>query len=128
MRHLASTEKDRDLAAVPVLDEAADVLDLGQQVVVVGVRPEFDFLDLDLGLALLGFLGLLLFLVEILAVVHDLADRRLGVGRHLDQVKTQLFGTFQGLGHAHDAQLVPVISYNPDFLGPDLLVPAGLSS
>jgi hypothetical protein len=56
----------------------------------VGVGAELDLLDLDrlLLLARFGF-AFLLFVLE-LAEIHDLADRRIGVGRDLDQVEPGL--------------------------------------
>jgi len=65
--------------------------------VVVDHRPELDLLDLDDLLFLAGF-GLLLLLLEpVFAVVQDLADRRHGVGRNLDQIETGFRGLGQGV-------------------------------
>jgi hypothetical protein len=61
---------------------------------VVDHRPELDLLDLDDLLFLAGFRLLFLLLEPILAVIQDLADRRHGVGRNLDQVEPG----FGGLG------------------------------
>jgi hypothetical protein len=62
--------------------------------VIVDHRPELDFLDLD-DLLLLASFGLLFLLLEpVFAVIQELADRRRGVGRNLDQVETG----FRGLG------------------------------
>jgi hypothetical protein len=58
--------------------------------VVVDHRPELDFLDLDDLLFLAGFGGLLLRLEFVLAVIQELADRRVGVGRYLDQIEPGL--------------------------------------
>src|SRR3546814_1611800 len=46
---------------------------------------------------LLGLVGLLLLVEPELAEVHDLADRRIGVGLCFDQVEPGLFGQLQGL-------------------------------
>ena len=48
VRDLAAAEADRDLDLVPLFQEAARVLDLEGDVVVVGLRAEFDLLELDL--------------------------------------------------------------------------------
>src|SRR6185369_1153867 len=64
---------------------------------VVDHRTELDLLDLNDLLFLAGF-GLLLLLLEtVLAVIQNLADRRRGVGRNLDQIETGILGLGQGL-------------------------------
>jgi hypothetical protein len=55
--------------------------------VVINVRANLDFLDLDDLLLLAGLVGLLLLLVLELAVVCDLADRRNGVRADLEQIE-----------------------------------------
>ena len=92
VRHLAAAEEDRRLHLVAVLEEALDVLLLELVVVLVDLRPELDFLDLDHLLVLLRLARPLLLLVLILAVVHDPADRRHGGGRDLHEVEALLLG------------------------------------
>jgi hypothetical protein len=58
--------------------------------VFVDLRPELDFLDLDLFLVLLGLPGALLLQVLEAPVVHDAADGRHGRGRDLDEVEPLL--------------------------------------
>jgi hypothetical protein len=73
--------------------------------VVVDHRPELDLLDLDDLLLLAGF-GLLLLLLEpVLAVIQDLADRRHGVGRNLDQIETGLCGLGQRVGDGDGSEV-----------------------
>jgi hypothetical protein len=63
--------------------------------VVVDHRAELDLLNLD-DLLFLAGLGLLFLLLEpVFAIVQDLADRRHGVGRNLDQIETGLRGLGQ---------------------------------
>lgn len=128
MRHFPTSEKHGHLAAIAIFNKATNVFDLGFQIVIIGLGTELDFLDLYLGLTLFGFLGLFLFLVKILAIVHNLTDRRLGVGRHLDEIKPDFFGALERLGNRHDAQLIAVITYYANLFCPDLLISAGLSS
>src|SRR5690606_232221 len=54
---------------------------------------------------LLGGVGLFLLLELELAIVHDPADRRVGVGLDFHQVHASLFGHGQGLGAGQDARL-----------------------
>src|SRR5690606_9580494 len=77
--HLAATDADVDFGFVAALQEAADRPQLSLVVGLVSHRPERQFLVLVLLLLLLGLGGPLLLFEAELAVVHDLADRRIGV-------------------------------------------------
>jgi hypothetical protein len=66
-------------------------------------------------------------LVQELAVVRDLADRRVGCGRDLDEVEAALPGQLDGLDGGHDAEGVALLVDDPDFARRDHLVdPVGL--
>ena len=54
------------------LQELLRMLELELEVVLVGVRPEADLLDHDLGGVLLHFLSLFLLLVQILLIIQNL--------------------------------------------------------
>src|SRR5690606_9565306 len=99
--HLTATEADGDLHLVPLLQEATHVAQLDLVVAFVRGRAELDFLDLDLLLLLLRRVGLLLLLEAVLAVVHDAADGRVGVGLDLDQIQTGLLGHVPCPGTGH---------------------------
>src|SRR3954471_9731795 len=105
VRHFAPAEEDRRLHLVPLREEALDVLLLELVVVLVHLRPELDFLDLDDLLVLLRRPRALLFLVLIAPEVHDAADRRHGCRRNLDQVETFRPRDGQRLRRRHDAEL-----------------------
>ena len=63
------------------------MLELELEVVLVGVRPEADLLDDNLGGVLLHLLGLLPLLVEVFLVVKDLADRRICLRAYLYKIE-----------------------------------------
>ena len=92
MDQFPTAEHDRELDLVSLLQEALDVTLLRLEVVVVDLGPQLDLFDADRRLPLARFLGLLLLLVPVLAVVHHLADRRVGHRGHLDQVEVQSVG------------------------------------
>jgi hypothetical protein len=75
------------------------------EVVLVDAGAELHLLDDDDLLLLLRFAFLLLFLEEELAVVHDLAHRRVRRRRDLDEIEILLPGHFLGLGDGDDADL-----------------------
>src|SRR5574340_1075355 len=85
MHHLTTAEHDGHLDLRAALKEAHDMLLLGLVVVDVDLRTKLDLLDLNPRLVLSGLLGLLLQLVLVLAIVHDLADRRVSVRRDLHE-------------------------------------------
>ena len=88
-------EDHRHNDLVLVLEKLAGAVDLDLDVVLARLGPHADFLDL--GLVRLALVLPLLLLVLVLAVVHDTADGRLLVGRHLDQVQIDLSRGLDGL-------------------------------
>jgi hypothetical protein len=65
-----------------------------------------------------------LLLVAPLAVVHDLADRRSGVGGDLDEVEPELAGAPLGFGGGGGTDFVVVLVDQKNRRNPDLLVVA----
>src|SRR5687768_3109973 len=106
VRHLAAAEADDGLDLVPVLEEADHVVLLEVEVVLVDAGAELHLLDDDHLLLLLGLGLLLLLLEEELAVIHDLADRRIRRRRDLHEVEVLLPGHLVGLGDGDDSNLL----------------------
>jgi hypothetical protein len=124
VRHLAATEAQSDLHLVATFKKLEDVPHFHIVVIRVRVRAELDLFDLDDLLLLTGFaLTLLLFLFE-LAKIHDLTDRRIGVGRNLDQVEPSFVGHFHGTRRGHNADVFSVRTDQADFVRADLVVDA----
>ena len=122
MGHFTTTETNRDLDAVAVLQELLGILQLDVEVVGVDAGRHTDFLDLDHTLVFLGFLFLLQLLEAELAIIHDLADRGDCIGSNLDQVQILFICHSLCIGRRHDAQLGTVVANNPNFLISDLLI------
>ncbi|GAA2423204.1 hypothetical protein GCM10009856_36790 [Mycolicibacterium llatzerense] len=95
------------------------IVDLGSQLL---------FLDDGLLLVLARLALLQSRLVLELAVVHDLADRRLGAWRNFDKVEIGVCGDAEGIFDAHDAYLFAVRSDQPNFRYSNALVDACLSA
>ncbi len=122
MQHLAPLESylRLDLPAVPQKLLGVPLLEL--IIMLRRIRSELDGLQDNLGLFLLGFFRpLALFILE-LAIIHDSADRRIRVGRHLYQIQPYRFGTFQTFSGRNDTELLIVFINNQDFLCPNLAV------
>ena len=92
------------LTLSPSLDERENLLHLHVVIVVVDVRTHLDLLDLLRLLRLAGEIGLFLGLVFELADVEELAHRRIGVGRDLDQVEADFGGLLDRFGGEHHAR------------------------
>src|SRR5688572_22926441 len=106
MRHFTAAEADDALDLVPMLEEADDVVLLEIEVVLVDSRAELHLFDDD-HLLLLFRLGLFLLLLEqVLAVVHDLADRGSGRRGDLDEVEILLTSHLLGLRDGDDSDLL----------------------
>ncbi len=97
------------------------------KVVVVDLQAEADLLELGVRLVAASIASLLSGLVLELPVVHELGDRRLGVGRHLDEVESGLLGKAQRVLDSDDADLFPSGSHEADLGNSDPLVNAGLA-
>ena len=124
VRHLAAAEPQRHLHLVARFQEPEHVAHLDVVVVHVGVGPELDLFHLDDLLLLAGFGFAFLRLVLVLAEVHDLADRRRGVGRDLDQVQPGGFGQCHGAFRRHHAHILAFRSNQSNFGCPDPVVDA----
>src|SRR5688572_12010359 len=122
MRHLAAAEENRRLDLVAVREEALDVLLLELVVVLVDLRAELDFLDLDDLLVLLRRPRALLLLVLIAPEVHDAADRRDRRRGDLHEVEPLLPRDGQCLRRRHDPELRAVLVDDADFPDPDAFV------
>ncbi len=115
VRHFAAPETQGDLHLVAVFQKLEDVAHLDFVVVGVRVGTELDFLDLDDLLLLAGLGFLLLSLVLELAIVHDLANRRVGVWRNFHQIQPGFFGHFHGACGGNNANIFAVGADQADF-------------
>ena len=82
--------------------------------------------DLVPSIRSLGLLQPLLLLVFELAVIHQPANRRFGIGYQFDQVDTGLGSPLLGLFQRHNAQLLSVICNQAHFGRGDVIVQTGL--
>src|SRR3990172_7282421 len=124
VERLAPPEHDRDLHLRPLVEEADDVPLLGLVVVVPDLRSELDLLDLDLELVLAGLLCALFLLVAVLRVVHDPGDRRVRIGRDLDEIEPLLECELERLLRLGDPDLPSVLVDETDARDANLLVDA----
>src|SRR5436853_7411387 len=75
----------------------------------VRLGPQSDFLNFDGLLRFTGFAFLFGSFVKELAEVHYPANRRVGVGRNLDQIKTSIGCDIQGFSQRNNAQVFVLV-------------------
>ena len=122
MCHFTAAEPDAHLELVTLLQEFGSLVHLGVEVVGVDIQGKADLLEFNHFLVLLGFLFLFLHLETVLAVIQDLAHRRLGLRRNLDQVKIFVDSHTQCVARAHNAHLRTVRPDQADLFIADLLI------
>jgi hypothetical protein len=107
---------------VTLAEELGDAAGLGVEVARSDLGPVLHLLDGGgAGLAAVLLLALRR-LVLPLAVVEDLADRRVGLRRDLDEIEIVLSCQLERLREGLDPELVPLGIDEPDLSGPDALV------
>lgn len=107
--HLASAEAERGLHLVAFFQEADGLVLLCLVVVFVYRDGELDFLDRDDLLLLTRCAIALVFLIQILAVILNAADRRYCVGGDLYEVQTAFAGDFESIERGHNTKLLAVL-------------------
>lgn len=78
-------------------------------IMLFGLGPKADFLELDSVLLFLGRFLLLGLLVKIFPVIHDATDRRPDIGGDLYQVQAPAGGYIEGLAGRYDPNLRAVL-------------------
>ena len=81
---------------------------LDVEVMVVDLQTEANFLDFRGALIAAGLTSLDLLVVLVLAVIDELGDRRLRVGRHLDEIEVRFLCQVQCDGSRDDSHLLAV--------------------
>src|SRR5690606_35271481 len=124
VRHFAAAEAHGDVHLVALLEKAPDRAAFHVIVVLVGIGPELDFLQIG-GLLLLPRLRLFLLLGEaLLAVIGNLHDRRIVVGGDLDQIQSGFTGGVQRSLDRHFPLLLALLIDEQDTSSLDILVDA----
>src|SRR3569833_1454611 len=126
MHHLTAAKAQRDFRLVAFLQKFHQLAQLHLVIRFFSGRAELQLLHLDLLLLLLGGLALLALFEEVLAVVHDPADRRRGLRRDLHQVQLHLFRQLQRISRGHDTEHVALRTDHPYLRYVDLIVDASV--
>ena len=122
VRHFAAAMKNHRANFMTVAEEADDLVFSNLIIVLRGSGTKLYFLELRATAALALFVRFFVGLVEILAVVGDLANWRIRCGRDFYQIKSALARQFQRFERLHDAKLAAIFINHPEFTRPDPFV------
>ncbi len=103
VRHFTTTELEAQLHFIAMIEEFLGVAELGHKIIRLDADSEFDFLDL--AGRRFAVRMLLLFLVHILAEIHDAAHGRNGRGRNLHEIEIKLDRERHRFRRVHNAEL-----------------------
>lgn len=116
MCHFSAAEANCDLQPVAVFQKLLSVFQLYVEIVFADAGRHTDFLDLHNVLVAASFLFPLELLEAVLAVIHDLADGRLGTRRDHDKIQTFLHRDLQRRFGTHNAELFALVADESDLL------------
>ena len=105
---LTTAQHDGDLDLVASVKEAGHMALLHVEIVVVNLQAETNLLDFRGALVAASFTSLDLLVVLVLAVIDELGNRRLRVGRHLDEIEVRFLCQVQCDGSRDDSHLFAV--------------------
>src|SRR5947207_712993 len=120
--HLAAPEHDRHLDLLSCFEELSQTLELGLEVVLRHLRTKLHLLELD-DVLLAPLVLLTLDGLELEAsVIHQAADRRARLWRHLDEVQALLVCDAKRGVQGKHTQLVVLVVDQSHFRAADLIV------
>ena len=125
---LTATELNHGLDLVPGTEETHSVTTLGFVVVLVNLQSETDLLEYRIRLVLARFTGLDCSFVLILAKIHELAHRRLGLRCDLNKIQIRLGGQTQGVLNTDNTDLFSSRSYQPHLRDADPIIDSWLAN
>ena len=114
MAHLTPAELHDHPDLIAGGQELACLIEFGLIVMRVDAVGDLNLLQLDGLLLLLGFLFALLLLKAVLAVVHDLADRRLRLGSNQNQIHILVVSQSERLAGTHDPERLSLCVDDPN--------------
>ena len=96
MCNFATPKADAELHFFSFLQPFGRAYDIELQVIFISLGTKLDLLDRDLNLVLLRFAFFAALFVLELAVIHDAADRWIGIWRYFNQIQANIIRTILG--------------------------------
>lgn len=121
---LSPFKDKRHLDAVALLQELPRLFHLGLDVVLVRAKADANAFHLVFLRMRALFLKELLLAVLVLAVIHQTADRRVNIGRHLHQIRAGFLGQAERILNGFDAKLLLLAADEANRASPNLFVDA----
>lgn len=122
VRHFAPTKPQRNLDLIAFFKKAQYAAHLDLVVMVFRAGTKFYFLDFDLLLLFAGLSQFLALLKLELAIIHDLADRGIGIGRDFDQVQFCFGSTIKRIAGSNDTGLFTIFIDESNFTCRDFVI------
>src|SRR5215471_39529 len=113
--HFAATVKNHGADFVAFAEKPNDLVLANLKIMFGGVGPELDFLERGAAAAFALLMSSLVLLVQKLAVIGDLANRRIRGGRNFHQIQAAFAGHAKRFKRLHHAKLTAVFVNHPDF-------------
>ncbi len=117
MSHFTTAKTQGYLGLVTVLQEPNQIAQLDLIIALISSRSKLHFLYLCLLLLFLLQSDFLLNIKDVLAVIHDFTDRRLGIRRYLYQIQSLFLCCFQSFCQGHYAYLRTIRCNQSNFGG-----------
>lgn len=124
--HFAAAEEDSQLDLIPGVEELRGLTTFRFEVMIIDLRPDTNFFQLDDMLMAARLTLFATLLVSKLAVVHEPAHGWHGVWSHLDQIEPAFARHLERIKRRNYADLLTVLIDQPDLADPDSLIDASL--
>lgn len=102
----STTEKNGEFDLIPIVQKFGGALALGLEIVIIDLRADAHFLQLNNVLILARFAFLPALLIAELAVIHEPTNRRNCVRRNLDKIQTTFTRHFKRITSLNNTDLI----------------------
>ena len=120
--HFAAAELDRHADLMSLEQPAAGIVHFETAVRFIRLWAQSDFLDLDLGLRLLGLAILLCPLINELSIIDHTADRRICIGGDLHKIQLGVACNLQSLAYRHNTDVAAIRPDQANLRNADALI------
>ncbi|HSC46318.1 MAG TPA: hypothetical protein VLC94_10815 [Candidatus Acidoferrum sp.] len=124
VRHFAATVKNHGANFVAFPEETNNLILANLKIVFGGIGPKLDFFQCGTAAAFALLVRPLVLLVEKLAIIGDLANRRIRGWRNLDQVQSPFASHAKRFKRLHYAELTTIFINHPDLASANPFVDA----